>query len=278
MTADAPGWRVLGASVAGSGHLAAGRGCDDAHLWRLLPNGTLLLVAADGAGSAPRGADGAARAVRAALDALSRALEEEAPPAGTERWRTLLLDILEATREALAQLASEQAPGISPSCHPRGASPGQRGCRAAGPAVCLSHFATTLLVAAVTDAWVAALQVADGAIVVQDAAGLGALTRPEHGEYLNETVFVTSAAYRERAQVAVRPRDVLCGMALFTDGIETVALHLATGEPHPPFFAPLFAFAADSAATEEELVSFLASPRLCARTDDDKTLLLAVPA
>lgn len=141
----------------------------------------------------------------------------------------------------------------------------------------LREFATTLLLAVVTPEWVAAVQVGDGAVVVEDGAGdLRTLTTPEHGEYLNETAFITSSDYLARAQYAVWRHDGLRSVALLTDGLELLALDLARNVPHAPFFRPLFAFAAAPDSTEEELAAFLRSERVCARTDDDKTLVLAV--
>jgi hypothetical protein len=55
-----------------------------------------------------------------------------------------------------------------------------------------------------------------------------------------------------------------------------------TNEPHLPFFEPLFAFVEasappkDGAQASEALTAFLASPRVCERTDDDKALVLAL--
>ena len=142
----------------------------------------------------------------------------------------------------------------------------------------LQDYATTLLVTAVSGDWIAAAHIGDGAIVLDGAGGMRAATLPEHGEYLNETAFLTSDDYRERARTVVLPHNGTRGIALLTDGLEALALDLAAGEPHPPFFAPLFRFAAEPDATEEELATFLGSARVCARTDDDKTLLLAVLA
>ena len=66
-------------------------------------------------------------------------------------------------------------------------------------------------------------------------------------------------------------------MALFTDGLQTLALDY-TRAAHSPFFAPMFA--ALSSETEPggllgPLSAFLESPAVNERTDDDKTLILA---
>jgi hypothetical protein len=282
MTVTHPAWRVLGASVAGSSHRATGRGCDDAHGWRLL----------DGAGSAAHAAEGAEAAVSAALDSLSFALLRGGQPEDEGSRECLMRDMVEEARAALRDLAEANLPPRPPSLREKGEvfvhgdspprvgeGPGGGCDRAMQPcpqAASLQDFATTLLVAVVTDGWIAAAHIGDGAIVVDSKTGMHALTLPDHGEYLNETVFLTSSDYRERARVVVLPRHGTRGVALLTDGLEALALNMAGGAPHSPFFTPLFGFAAEPDAGEGELASFLESARVCARTDDDKTLLLAV--
>ena len=62
-------------------------------------------------------------------------------------------------------------------------------------------------------------------------------------------------------------------------------LDLVSGAPHGPFFGPLVAFARRAAAADDvgrgraaaDLAAFLRGDRLRKRTDDDCTLLLAVP-
>ncbi|OIO94724.1 MAG: hypothetical protein AUJ96_28120 [Armatimonadetes bacterium CG2_30_66_41] len=140
------------------------------------------------------------------------------------------------------------------------------------------QLATTLIVVAASPDMVAAAQVGDGAAVVRDADGnLFALTAPQQGEYLNETTFLISPDALDTAQVQTW-RGRVGGVAAFSDGLQMVALKMPEGAPHAPFFAPLFRFAAqceDGAAATEQLVSFLRSPRIAERTDDDRTLLLA---
>ena len=64
-----------------------------------------------------------------------------------------------------------------------------------------------------------------------------------------------------------------------SDGLVRLAINVADNAHHAPFLQPLLSFAAeaeDEAAAREQLAGFLASDRVCARTDDDKTLVLAV--
>jgi hypothetical protein len=228
---------VLATSVTGTRHLSGGGGCDDACGWRTFPGGVALAVA-DGAGFAPRSAEGAARAVQAVLDA--------AVPPPEDDWGEHLQLALELARE---ELLADERPG---------------------------ELSTTLLLAVWTADRVGTVQVGDGAIVARTDRTLAALTRPDHGEYYNETVFVVSDDALERAQIEVA-EGAYTDLALLTDGLQGLALELAANRPVPGFFDPFFNLAqeADNAAATDKLARFLASPRVCARTDDDKTLVVA---
>ena len=70
-------------------------------------------------------------------------------------------------------------------------------------------------------------------------------------------------------------------LALTTDGLLRLAFKLPEYEPSPQFFEPLLAYMAtmdDAKQAGADLAAFLSSDRVCARTDDDKTLLLAAKA
>ena len=67
----------------------------------------------------------------------------------------------------------------------------------------------------------------------------------------------------------------VAGVALLTDGLQSLALKLPAATPHAPFFRPLFQFASDPLKSGE-IAGWMASPKVAARTDDDLTLLLAV--
>ena len=66
------------------------------------------------------------------------------------------------------------------------------------------------------------------------------------------------------------------GVSLLTDGLQMLALDYANNIPHVPFFSPLFKLTTEENFTIEALSRFLESERVCERTDDDKTLVLAV--
>lgn len=239
-------WRVIGASVQGTSHLKTGAPCQDAHAWTLLPDHTLLAAVADGAGSADWGEVGAQLAVETTLGCLRRDW-----PAQAAAWQPFFTTALQAARQRLEREAEAR------ECN-------------------LRELAATLIAVAVTDELTICAHIGDGAAVLRDEAGaLHLLTTPQTSEYVNETTFLVSTDYLAAAQFAVwhgRAQAV----ALFSDGLQRLALQLPWGRPHAPFFAPLFQFAMQAGENaDEQLVAFLRSPRITARADDDLTLVLA---
>ena len=248
-----PPWRVIGASVQGTSHVESGAPCQDAHLYRILDGGELLIVVADGAGSAARAETGAFTAVTELAAALASALAQPLPN-DESGWRQVVAGAFRAAREALEQLAeAEQIP--------------------------LRALATTLTCALAAGDWLVAGQIGDGAVVAEDASGdLFLAVQPQRGEYANEAYFLTMPDALDYLAIRAEARPVRA-LAVTTDGLLRLALKLPGYEPHAPFFQPLLAFAAEADDEEqaaEQLAAFLQSERVCARTDDDKTLVLAV--
>jgi hypothetical protein len=146
-------------------------------------------------------------------------------------------------------------------------------------------YAATLLVALVDGSGAVFLQVGDGAIVYR--AGEGGFTPalwPQNGEYANTTWFVTDEEAADLVQLARVPG--VDEVALLTDGLQSLALRFASREAHGPFFEPMFRHlrapappgheaGPSPASLHEQLAAFLGSDAVNARTDDDKTLVLA---
>lgn len=245
------GWRVLSASVTGTSHEKRSQPCQDAHCWQRFPTGVLVAAVADGAGSASLGEVGAQIAVGVAVDTVGR--WELMPPQRDMDWQQLLTEALKAAQGAvIAESANRD--------------------------VKARELASTLILVVATPEQVAVAQVGDGAAVVGDAAGnIASLTAPPCGEYINETIFLVSEGALETAQIRIwdgRPAH----LAIFSDGLQLLALKMPEGTPHIPFFSPLFRFAGevqDETDGKQQLESFLRSPRVTERTDDDLTLLLA---
>ena len=243
-------WHVVGASVQGTSHHKKATPCQDAHGYRVLPSGVALVAVADGAGSAERSDEGAQCVVEQALNSLEEGLIDGVPE-DDATWEALLAGAFREARQAVVELD-----GNAP----------------------LRAFATTLTCAVVSDGWLAVGQIGDGIVVAcREGGELFAATSPQHGEYANETFFLTMDGVLRQVDFCAYARSVTA-LAVLTDGLIRLAMNLATNEPHAPFFQPLLAFAAqleDEQEGQEQLVALLASQRVNDRTDDDKTLVLA---
>lgn len=252
MTGAAAGWRVAAASVVGTSHIARDQPCQDAHVVRILPDGSLLIAVADGAGSAARSEDGARIATETAADAIEAALLSETPTTA-EAWEAVLRGAFAAARKALAAFADSEQIG-------------------------LRDLAATLSCTVVTEKFVAVAQLGDGLVVTEDPDGqLASVIAPDRGEYANETSFLVEKDAAERIKFWGDARPVRA-VAASTDGLLRLAMELPEFAPYQPFFASLFAFVADADDPEvahDHLLGFLSSDRINDRTDDDKTLVIA---
>jgi hypothetical protein len=216
-----------------------------------LPNGGFVAAVADGAGSAICADRGAEIAVASAVEAVSRAID-----VNTCDFVSLLRDAMVASADAVLAVAKAE----------------DREAR---------DFASTLLLAVATSSGGAALQIGDGVIVVcHGGEDWSWVFWPDRGEYANTTRFLTDEDALTALQVGVfatQPTDI----ALMSDGLEPLALHYASKTAHAPFFDPLFnALQAregdgEIIALSRALESFLASPRVAERTDDDLSLIMA---
>jgi hypothetical protein len=256
-------WRVVAAAAAGTSHIKRGQGCED-RCWAYVHAGSgdsfseggppeglhplLSLFVADGAGSASRAAEGAEAAIEAAASFIEQA-------------GTLVLD---------DQTATECVAAVRESIHMRAEAAGLTG----------RDFACTFLGVLSSPTSTLAMQVGDGGIVLDVGSGLELSMPPMSGEYANMTRFVTDEDALDALATMVYPAPV-SRVAVFTDGLERLAIDLSSLRPHAPLFERLFSVleAASKTADEEiraALVRFLTSPAVNERTDDDKTLALAV--
>jgi hypothetical protein len=250
-------WRAAVASVAGTSHVRAGIGCQDAAVVKVFHESdgreVLVAVVSDGAGSASRAEAGSLLACATVAEAVEVFLEEGSAVAeiaiGTvHSWLAMV-------QEAIRGRADDE-----------GAVP--------------RDYACTLIAAIVGDDACAIFQVGDGAAVVPDAEGWCWVHWPQHGEYSNTTFFVTDDGAQDNLAF-----DLCQGrvneIALFTDGIENLVLQKATKTVFGRFFDGMMPAvrALDGAGLDamlsDSLAKYLESSAVCARTDDDKTLLLA---
>ena len=247
-------WKLLAASVAGTSHLARNAVCQDAHAAAAVETAggvVLVVVAADGAGRAAHADVGAGLACEVLTDLVRSDLREGLDPAAVDA-DTLAHWVGSARRAVLDEACRRE-------CRPR-------------------DLASTVALAVVGETRSAFAQIGDGAVVVGGTDGPTPVFWPQAGEYANTTNFLTDDDFAANAMYEIRDGRV-AEAAVLTDGLQRLALDYAARVAHPGFFAPLFARLA-AAADPRDLAAgfraFLDSPPVNARTDDDKTLILAV--
>jgi Protein phosphatase 2C len=246
-------WKVLAESVAGTSHQRTSLPCQDAnhHMQIRIEDETVLIaICADGAGSAELSQIGSKVACQRFFDLAYEALTER----GTLEFldREILLGWYEDVREA-----------ISLEALARGVPARQLAC--------------TLLTAIVGEARAWFAQVGDGSIVFRSGEAYESAFWPQVGDYANTTNFVTQSELDDVFECSEQVARIE-ELALFTDGLQRLALDFSARRVHRQFFAPMFS-SLRSAEEADSLVvplrSFLDSPQVNERTDDDKTLILA---
>jgi serine/threonine protein phosphatase PrpC len=244
-------WSIVGAAVIGTSHANRGIPCQDSFRIWCGSHGIAVIAVADGAGSARHSNLGSAEAAELAIGALR---------AHFIRRPVTRPNIYEAIKRAFITVRSELEIYADVREIP------------------LETLATTLTVAVLMPDCLAVAQTGDGLIVgVNNLGQIKAATRPQGGEYANETFFITAAD-----GVVPRYAEVytpVSALAVLTDGLLSVATNYQDHQPHHGFFEPMFTALSqsdDPEALEQQLAAFLQSDRVNARTDDDKTLVLAV--
>ncbi len=246
-------WKILGQSVKGVSHERLDIPCQDASSWSHLHVGGdayAVIAVSDGAGSAAHADVGAALVCESIIHEAVRSLEAQPSLQELAASGEPLLWI-EHVRRVLFEAADER--GVPPR-----------------------ELACTLLMSVLGEAASLFIQVGDGAIVACQQGRCEPIIWPRSGEYANSTFFLTDDSYRQRVQVCLAGR--IDEVAMFTDGLQHLALRYSERAAHTPFFLPMFRAlraAAEPDELETDLRSFLDSDAVNARTDDDKTLILA---
>jgi hypothetical protein len=215
-------------------------------------NGTLVAIVSDGAGTADFGGQGASLVCRTlAQRAAAHFAEQTTMPDDEALWSWI-----DDARDLIATAAER-----------RGAIP-----RAfASTLVCVLAGATETLI----------MHVGDGAAALRAGEPEDWLVPiwPAHGEYASTTFFVTDDP---SPQVRVERREPCNAAVLISDGLERLALSFSTGEPHRPFFGSMVKPLASSeqqgrdSKLAGQLRAYLDSDAINERTDDDKTIIVAV--
>lgn len=242
-------WRWVSASVKGTSHIHNNTRLQDAYAVSAMGNDCIFAVVSDGAGSAKYGAYGAWLACRFLIVRFRQWLHESSELPADE----VLTDWIGELRNRISAIAARR------QSVPR-------------------QFAATLAALIVTHSETLVLNIGDSAIVGRKRGEWDVLCWPENGEYASSTYFFTDEP-QPRLNITRQPREH-DAFALFSDGVGDLALTHLDKTAHSRFFDPMLR-PVDAALGEGRLAelsakldTYLASPSVCERTDDDKTLIL----
>ena len=252
-------WAVVNASVIGTSHGSSGAPCQDTSSilrFRIGDEDVLVAAIADGAGSASHSQIGSSEAVQHLVKLVAQ----------TDLVLTAVS--IEQVRDWFGQVLA----------HLNTVAEREQ--------IKITDLACILLLSIVWKGGAIFSQLGDGAWVVEKEGTIAPGTWPENGEYANVTVFITSPkalALTETGTLAHlqfnRVEGSIDAIAGFTDGIQSLVLKYADKTAHAPFFSKMFQ-SLRACTDETELITplqqFLASDSVTTRTDDDKTLVLAV--
>lgn len=246
-------WTWAAATCRGTSHVRDGSDCQDAS--RCISAGSdghvLIAAVCDGAGSASYGGQGATISCRTISEsARAHFADCDTLPGDDQVWSWI-----DEARERINRAATSR-------------SIGRR------------EFASTLVTAFATDTDTMILHIGDGAAVVRLDGNWLAPSWPANGEYASQTFFVTDdPAPQLRVTRLDTPVDVV---AIFSDGMERLVLDFANQTAPAPFFDSMMKpFESTTAIGRDQKLSaslkrYLNSERINERTDDDKSLVLAV--
>ncbi|MFA5331266.1 MAG: PP2C family serine/threonine-protein phosphatase [Methanoregula sp.] len=249
-------WRHLAASVTGRSHLARKEPGQDycrAGIIQISNHEFFIGLAADGAGSTVHGGIGAEIACETLYSAIIESLGK--------------------------------SPGISPvtkdeACDWISQARGVIGERAGKDRQPMRDYACTLLGVIARDNGAVFFQIGDGGIVINQEDSYRTVFWPDQGEYANTTFFITDEKYLDHIrfeQSSEIPKEI----AVFTDGLQNLVLSFSQKSVHAGFFKPLFTALTQKpdnpfTGLTQHLKNLLSRTDISERSDDDKTLILAV--
>jgi hypothetical protein len=255
-------WRVRGFSIQGYSHLTEGTPCQDAYRQATVGESTVLAVA-DGAGSRPRSAEGAAILVSVTTEVLTAMLKAPADPADARLLKRRLKEAYRRIRgqflQQVTRLAGEDRAG---------------------------EFAATLVAAVLTEGKLGIIQVGDGFVVTRTKNGHGVtgyhlISQPAvAGEYSNQAVFVTTEP-PVAPVIRCAVDDGITGVLLSTDGLMPAALTREQGQPetvNTDFVERVLDHLDRDNHDPRPVVRTMLSDGVVGLTGDDLTLLTAVRA
>jgi Protein phosphatase 2C len=249
-------WAWISASCKGTSHVRSGVSLQDAVTCFYASEQSTEFIAAivsDGAGSAVKGGAGAALVCRNLRSTIKSHFAQHSNLPSDET----IASWIDQIRDLIFHVAEKW------SLTPR-------------------DFAATLVLAISDGRNTVVVHIGDGCAVVKNGVSNEwiAPVWPEQGAYASTTFFITDEVQQQLR--IVRLNEPIMGLALFSDGLERLALDFAAKRAVPQFFE---AFANPVKTSDisgknqnlsQQLKKFLDSDRVNARTDDDKSFILAL--
>lgn len=252
-------WRYAVASVIGTSHEKAGIPCQDASSCRMIETkdkeSIFIAAVSDGAGSGKHSDIGAKLACELFLNEIDSFFEcEKLPEEINEEFIKAWIKYFqnEISRRAEIQKVKSR------------------------------EYACTFLATIIGLDWATFIQIGDGAIVIssrEEPEQYNWVFWPDKGEFENTTFFATEINAIEKIKFEFINKSI-DQVSIFTDGLQALTLHYQSQTAFDPFFRPIFASLDNEIPSKldninSSLAMFLDSPSVNARTDDDKTLLIA---
>lgn len=247
-------WETASAIAIGTSHIERGGVCQDRCSAKVVHQGArpwLAMFVADGAGSASHSDVGAQMAIDIANDFVLQLMADSEFGLND----ALAVEVVREIRSAIYATAEEEG----------------RTAR---------DYACTFLGLLSSELGTLVFQIGDGAVVLDAGQGLELAITPQNGEFANMTFFITDENALDTLVTKLYAGPALQAAA-FSDGVQRLALDMASNTPHKPFFAPFFNVLATVTAEARDqipgaLAAFLSSDKVNSRTDDDKSMALAV--
>jgi hypothetical protein len=248
-------WKIIRASTIGTSHIKSGTLCQDSCyadvIQTINSKEYLVIVASDGAGSAKEGGKGAELACETAISSIIESLKKDNTGPITEQHVVVWIESIRSEISEKAKIDN----------------------------LVDRDFACTFLGVIIGDSQSVFFQIGDGAIVLSVNNVQGVVFWPKEGEFANYTYFVTDKDALSNLYIQTSNKSFE-EIAVFTDGLQRLALSFEQQCPHPPFFDPMFSILRRQSPEscdelDEKLIQFLNSEAVNERTDDDKTLVLA---
>ena len=243
-------WKWACASVIGSAHARRNEKKQDSLKLHELENGSIVASVSDGAGSAAKGKLGSWLACRCLMQRALAWLDANETTLPPDKIITSWIDDYRLIISNLAAMRGLQK----------------------------RDFAATLAFLVVGEQGTLCIHVGDSCMVFKELGDWNIAFWPENGEYASTTFFLTDNP-APRINI-FRTTKVFSHYALFSDGINSIALENKTKTPFKGFFDAMFSPVdrnEDSGYLDhvsQGLEKFLGSEQVLERTDDDKSLIL----